>query len=144
MTLNLVMEILDKLALTAFVLVLILYFQKFYWARSLPLPPGPRRLPLLGNLLQLPTSFEWEKYHKWCLELGTDIIHLDAAGVSIIVLDSMEAAVELVERRSTIYSSRPHSVMLNELMGHERNFGTVAGMDTSLPLPHFFCDFQLL
>ena len=36
----------------------------------------------------------------------TDIIHLDVAGKSIVVLDSYEAAVELLEKRSKVYSDR--------------------------------------
>lgn len=29
------------------------------------LPPGPKGWPLIGNLLDLPTSYEWEVYAKW-------------------------------------------------------------------------------
>ena len=36
----------------------------------------------------------------------TDIIHLDVVGKSIVVLDSYEAAVELLEKRSKMYSDR--------------------------------------
>lgn len=36
----------------------------------------------------------------------SDIIHLDLAGTSIVVLDTAEAAMELLEKRSSIYSGR--------------------------------------
>lgn len=42
-------------------------------------------------------------------------MHLDVFGRHVIVLNSMKAAIDLFERRSVIYSSRPGSVMLNEL-----------------------------
>jgi hypothetical protein len=41
--------------------------------RGLPLPPGPRGLPLLGNLFQLPQANPWEGYQKLCEEHGRRI-----------------------------------------------------------------------
>ncbi|GLB41231.1 putative cytochrome P450 family protein [Lyophyllum shimeji] len=84
---------------------------------SLPLPPGPKKLPLLGNALQMPASRIWETFHKWSKESGSDIIHLDVLGTSIVVLNSEQATLDLFEKRATIYSSRPHFVMAGELIG---------------------------
>ncbi|KAJ2922489.1 hypothetical protein H1R20_g14607, partial [Candolleomyces eurysporus] len=92
---------------------------------SLPFPPGPKGLPLVGNLFQVPTEFEWIKYHEWSTELNTDILHLEMAGTHIIVLDNYEVATDLLESRSSLYSGRPHLVMMIELMGWGFNFGFV-------------------
>ncbi|KAJ7069436.1 cytochrome P450 [Mycena amicta] len=89
----------------------------------LPLPPGPKKLPLLGNLFDLPSERQWEAYQQWSEEYGSDIIHLDIAGTSIIVLSSVEATRELFEKRSSIYSDRAHSPMLVELMGWDWSIG---------------------
>ncbi|KAK7031931.1 cytochrome P450 [Favolaschia claudopus] len=77
----------------------------------LPLPPGPKRLPLVGHLFTLPLEKQWETYAGWSKQLGSDIIHLDIAGSSIVVLSSTEAVKELFERRSSLYSDRPESPM---------------------------------
>ena len=44
-----------------------------------------------------------------------DVMHLEAFGQHVIILNSMKAANDLFERRSTIYSSRPVTVMLGKL-----------------------------
>ncbi|KAG7440087.1 cytochrome P450 [Guyanagaster necrorhizus] len=84
---------------------------------QLSLPPGPKKRFLIGNLKDMPTSFEWETYHRWGKEHDSDIIHLDVVGTSIIVLNSLEATSDLLDKRSSIYSSRAHLSMVRELMG---------------------------
>ena len=37
---------------------------------SLPLPPGPKGLPLLGNLLDMPSEREWHTFAKWGQQYG--------------------------------------------------------------------------
>ncbi|KAJ7146860.1 cytochrome P450, partial [Mycena epipterygia] len=72
----------------------------------LPLPPGPRKLPIIGNIFDLPSGFEWKTYKEWSRQYNSDIIHLDLAGTSVIVLSSLKATEELLEKRSSIYSDR--------------------------------------
>jgi hypothetical protein len=42
---------------------------------------------------------------------GSDIIYMNVLGQSIIVIDKYETAVELLDKKSGIYSSRSVSVM---------------------------------
>ncbi|KAJ4493679.1 cytochrome P450 [Lentinula edodes] len=74
----------------------------------------------------MPTTFEWETYDRWCKELGSDIIHLEVAGTSIVVMNSAEVAEELLDQHSAIHSDRPRLVMVNELMGWNFSFGLMA------------------
>ncbi|KIK58663.1 hypothetical protein GYMLUDRAFT_170790 [Collybiopsis luxurians FD-317 M1] len=71
-----------------------------------PLPPGPRKLPILGNLLDMPAMFPWITFSQWAKEFQTDILHLNVAGSSYIILNTYEGANDLLDKRSSIYSSR--------------------------------------
>ncbi len=44
-----------------------------------------------------------------------DLVFLEVLGKPILFINSYEAAIELLEKRWSIYSSRPHFVMAMEL-----------------------------
>ncbi|KAH9929328.1 cytochrome P450 [Fomitopsis serialis] len=71
-----------------------------------PLPPGPRGIPLLGNIYDVPRGREWLAYQNWSREYDSDIIYLNLAGTPVVVVNSIDAAYELFERRSSLYSDR--------------------------------------
>ncbi|KAJ7438060.1 cytochrome P450 [Mycena latifolia] len=105
-------------------LIILVYAVRANRNRSrLPLPPGPKKLPLLGNLFDMPLDRMWETYRNWSKEFDSDIIHLDVAGTSIVVLSSVEAVHDLFEKRSSSYSDRPRLPMLVELMGWDFAMG---------------------
>ncbi|KAF8882087.1 cytochrome P450 [Infundibulicybe gibba] len=83
--------------------------------KRLPLPPGPKGLPIIGNLLSMPTVKPWLAFSKWSKIYG-DIMYLNICGKSIVVLDSTRRTTELLERRSSTYSDRPPLPMLADLM----------------------------
>ncbi|KZP23279.1 cytochrome P450, partial [Athelia psychrophila] len=86
-------------------------------------PPGPKGWPLIGNLLDAPKSGSaWVEYHEMCKKYNSDVVYLRILGQSILVLDSIEAITDLLDKRSNIYSSRPRFVMLVELMEWYSNF----------------------
>ncbi len=74
--------------------------------RRLPLPPGPKGLPLIGNLWDVPAEYPWLTYAQWAATYG-DILYLDTPGNPTVVINSAQAAADLFEKRSGNYSDRP-------------------------------------
>ena len=87
---------------------------------GLPYPPGPKPLPLLGNLLDVPSSYYWLTYAVWAKKYG-DINHISVFGQHIVILNSIEACTDLLEKRSAKYSDRPRFPMMNELYVSQYN-----------------------
>lgn len=88
------------------------------WAsRHPPFPPGPKGYPIIGNLLDFPENPIWEGLTKMAQEHDTDILHLDMMGSHLVVFSNSDAAAELEQGRSALYSNRPRFPMVSELMG---------------------------
>lgn len=117
---------------TTLVLLCLLWFICFlamkYRKPEIPLPPGPKPWPLIGNVLHMPTIRPWERYRKWCETYSrfsvnlppenvtrrpsdSDIVYLRLPLKPAVVVGSAQAAMDLFEKRSHIYSDRNTSVM---------------------------------
>ncbi|KAF5353990.1 hypothetical protein D9756_007074 [Leucocoprinus leucothites] len=92
--------------------------------RRLPNPPGPKRYPLIGSLLDAPLTRPWLTYDDWFKKYG-DLIYFEIMGKKFLVVGSVERANDLFEKRSTNYSDRPHLVMVMDLMGWDYNWGLI-------------------
>ncbi|KAI0427566.1 putative cytochrome P450 oxidoreductase OrdA-like protein [Xylaria sp. FL1042] len=89
-----------------------------------PLPPGPKGLPLVGNLNDLPKPGALEAHH-WLehKKLYGPISSVTVFGQSIIIINDPQLAFELFEKRSAKYSSRPKQLFACELVGWENTLG---------------------
>ncbi|KAG6844522.1 hypothetical protein H0H87_006283 [Tephrocybe sp. NHM501043] len=99
-----------------------------YGVKKPPLPPAPPADPLIGHLRIAPSS----DFHLFFYELGkkygeqtasrtwSGIMHLNFAGKMMIVLNNVHTAIELLDKRSSIYSDRGPLKVLN-IMGWTEN-----------------------
>ncbi|KAF8869400.1 cytochrome P450 [Infundibulicybe gibba] len=107
----------DNLLISLIALLVVGYIYKRYLQHNktrgrLPFPPGPKPTLLVGNASDIPTQKPWLVYAKWAEIYRSDILHAEAFGKHIIILNSLEAATDLMERRASNYSSRPSLPML--------------------------------
>ncbi|THH33533.1 hypothetical protein EUX98_g692 [Antrodiella citrinella] len=87
---------------------------------GLPLPPGPNPRFLVGNVFDMPTVKPWLTYREWTNTYG-DVVFLDLPAQPTILVGSAKVALELLEKRSEIYSDRRMPVML-DMMSWGFNF----------------------
>ncbi|KAK9782620.1 putative Cytochrome P450 [Seiridium cardinale] len=70
-------------------------------------PPGPPTLPIIGNIHLMPKENQHLQFQKWAEEYGP-VYSLILGTKVMIVLSSDQAIKDLLDKRSSIYSSRPH------------------------------------
>ncbi|KAJ7367004.1 cytochrome P450 [Mycena albidolilacea] len=92
-------------------------------ATRLLYPPGPKPRFITGNLHEIPAESAWITYTEWGKQYG-DIVHAQAFGNHILILNSVKVAMELLEKRARIYSDRPALPMI-PLTGLEFNLAVM-------------------
>ncbi|KAL1744516.1 cytochrome P450 [Schizophyllum fasciatum] len=92
---------------------------------QLPLPPGPPGLPIVGNLFDAPTDFQWEKFAEWAKQYNSDLIYINVAGQAIVSLQSFEACIDLLERRVGMNTLRSVDTPMLDLMGWDFQFSAM-------------------
>lgn len=92
-------------------------------AKRLPLPPGPKGLPLVGNIKDLPPPGSTECLH-WLQykDVYGPINSFTVLGQTIITIHDRDVASELMDKRSTVHSGRHDMKFVNmcgwgDLMG---------------------------
>ncbi|KAI0873260.1 cytochrome P450 [Hypoxylon argillaceum] len=78
------------------------------------LPPGPRTLPILGNLHAMPTFKPYKVFAEWGKIYGP-VYSLMVGSNPLVMIQSQQAAKELLDKRGSNYSSRPDLYIFSEL-----------------------------
>ncbi|KAF7375449.1 putative monooxygenase [Mycena sanguinolenta] len=78
--------------------------------RKTNVPPGPRRWPLIGSVLEMLRAYQWVTFSKWAETYG-NIVYVDALGQPLFIINSAKIARDLLDKRSSIYSDRPSLTM---------------------------------
>ncbi|OSX56954.1 hypothetical protein POSPLADRAFT_1158493 [Postia placenta MAD-698-R-SB12] len=100
-----------------FVISIAMFLRWMKAESHLRLPPGPNRIPLLGNVHQLPMQSQERKFTQWGAEYAGDIVFAKLFKTPTLVINSLQVAQELLDKRSSKYSYRPDFILLSDLMG---------------------------
>ncbi|KAG8930282.1 hypothetical protein FRC01_002984 [Tulasnella sp. 417] len=82
----------------------------------MPYPPGPKPLPVIGNVLDMPRGKSPLTFAKW-RDLYGPLAWAVTPGRAFLVVNDYDMLKELFDRRGNIYINRPRYVMAGELIG---------------------------
>ncbi|RDW93644.1 cytochrome P450 [Aspergillus mulundensis] len=113
---------LTTLVLSALALTFIAYFiSASTQQRQHNLPPGPKPLPILGNMLDFPPAGTAEHKH-WLAhkDLYGGLSSVSVLGTTMVIIHDREIAHSLLDQLSAKTSGRPSMVMAGKLCGYEK------------------------
>ncbi|TFK21403.1 cytochrome P450 [Coprinopsis marcescibilis] len=77
---------------------------------------------------RMPTKEPWKTYASWSRTYESPIISFRVYNTTLIVLSSVQAIQDMLERRQDIYSERPRNTMYNDICGRGK---TIFNVDAS-------------
>ncbi|CAE6503274.1 unnamed protein product [Rhizoctonia solani] len=84
------------------------------WRHQAHRPPSPTSFPIIGNALSIPSGPQQFAFMELGKQLNSDILFLNIFGKQILVLNSVQAASELLDKRSAKYSDRDLGAMITD------------------------------
>ncbi|OAA36482.1 Cytochrome P450 [Metarhizium rileyi] len=94
--------------------------RKYLWRKTCPkLPPGPKPLPIVGNILDLPPK-DVPEFQHWLKHKDAygPISSVSILGQTLVILHDKQAARDLLEKRSKVCSGRPRTEFGGNLCGY--------------------------
>ncbi|KAF9869769.1 o-methylsterigmatocystin oxidoreductase [Colletotrichum karsti] len=106
--------------LAAALVAFIAYSQSSRKSSQLELPPGPKPLPVLGNVKDFPPDGTPEHLH-WLKhkDLYGPISSVTVMGMTLVIVHDKKMAHDLLDQVASKTSGRPSMVMANKLCGYE-------------------------
>ncbi|KAF6811009.1 cytochrome p450 oxidoreductase [Colletotrichum plurivorum] len=117
----------------AFILVYIIdrLFQAWKNARLPPLPPGPKALPIVGNLRDMPKRGTFgARFWSEHREKYGPISSVSAFGTRLVIINEPDIAFDLLEKQAISFSSRPSLYVISEVVGWKNGTGALPYNDT--------------
>lgn len=83
--------------------------------RERNMPTGPKTLPLIGNLHQIPKSYTHIQFTEWARQYG-GIYTLKLGNATMAVITDRKLVKTTVDKKSSVYSHRPSSYVSHDLI----------------------------
>ncbi|CAK5272492.1 unnamed protein product [Mycena citricolor] len=84
-----------------------------------PLPPGPRGIPILGNIHDVPAESPWLALAALGERYAGGLFSLQILGQPMIVVDRADTAADLLDTHGAALSGRPTFAMAGALVGYD-------------------------